>query len=427
MKTSVKKLSDTKVELTIEVDKDYLADAKLVALKRVGGDLKIAGFRKGKAPVDVIRKHADPGLVAEATANAAINRAAAEAHQAEKIRAISQPKVTVTKYVPDQILEFKVETEVFPDIKVGDLKKLEVKKQKIEVKPSEIDDVLKNIQNSFAEKKVVKRTAKLSDEVQIDFTGKKDGVEFDGGKAKDHALLLGSNSFIPGFEDGIVGHESGDKFEIGLTFPKDYHAKELAGQPVVFEVLLKQVNERAVPEIDDKLAARCGPFKTLGALKSDIENNLKVQKENQAVDKLKDDLLAELLKISKVPVPEVLIEDQAKQLRFDMEQNLAHRGIKMSDYLAGLDKTEDEWMASDVQEAAKRRAQTGLLLAELSSQFGIDVSDAEIDERVARFKQQYQKEPRMLAQLDTDQTRFDIRNSIVTDKTISKLLEVTGN
>jgi trigger factor len=427
MKTSVKKISDTKVELTVTVDAKALADAKLVALKRIGGDMKLAGFRKGRAPIEIIKKHADPNLVAEVTANTAINKAAAEAFMEENIRPISQPNITVTKYVPDEALEFKAETEVFPKIVLGDFKKLKVKREKIEVKGSEVDDVLKNIQNSFAEKKVVKRAAKLGDEVQIDFVGKKDGKLFDGGKANDYALQLGSNSFIPGFEDAVVGHESGDKFDIKLTFPKGYHAKELAGQPVVFEVLLKQVNERALPELNDKLAEKCGPFKTLEALKSDIKNNLTVQKENQAVDKLKDDLLAELLKASKVPAPETLIEDQVKHIRFDMEQNLAYRGVKLSDWLASIGKTEDEWLKNDVREAAERRAKTGLMLAELSDKLDIDVSNAEIDERLGQFKQQYQKDARLLAQLDTDQTRIDIRNSILTDKTVNKLLEVSGN
>jgi FKBP-type peptidyl-prolyl cis-trans isomerase (trigger factor) len=165
----------------------------------------------------------------------------------------------------------------------------------------------------------------------------------------------------------------------------------------------------------------------VAALKSDIENNLKVQKENQAVDKLKDDLLSELLKTSKVPVPDVLVADQSKQIRYDMEQNLAYKGVKLGDYLANLGKTEEEWLASDVQDAAKRRAAMGLVLAELATELGVEVNAEEVDERVARFKQQYQKDANILAQLETEATRADIRNSILTDKTINKLLEVTGN
>ncbi|MDR0591472.1 MAG: trigger factor [Candidatus Nomurabacteria bacterium] len=427
MKTSVKKLTDTKVELTVKVDKKALDDAKLVALRRIASDLKVPGFRKGKVPVDVAKKHADPNLVAEQTANMAVNKAAAEAFMSENIRPISQPQIELVKYVPEQELEFKATADIFPEVKLGDYKKLKAKREKVTVADAKVDDVLKNIQNSFAEVSVVKRAAKLGDEVQIDFTGKKDGVEFDGGKAKDHKLELGSNSFIPGFEDAIVGHEAGDKFDIPLTFPKDYHNKELAGAKVVFEVLLKQVNARTVPDIDDKLAAKCGPFKTLEALKSDVKNNLTVQKENQAVDKLKDDLVSELVKTSKVPVPEVLVEDQAKQIRFDMEQNLAYRGMKLDDYLAQTGKTEEEWLKTDVQQAAEQRVKAGLVLAELSKELKIDVTDSEIDERLEQFKQQYQKDEKVLAQLGTEQTRIDIRNSLLTDKTVTKLLEVTGN
>jgi trigger factor len=427
MKTTVKKLSDTKVEITVTVSRESLADAKLVALKQIAHDLKVPGFRKGKVPVDVAKKHADPNMVSNFTADAAINKAVAEAFTSEKIRPLSQPVINVTKYVPDSTLEFTATADIFPVVKLGDIKKLKVKKEKVEVKAAEVDDVLKNIQNSFAEAKEVKRAAKNGDETVIDFVGKRGGEEFDGGKASDFALALGSGSFIPGFEDAIIGHKTGDEFNIDLEFPKDYHAKDLAGQPVVFEVKLKKVSEKTLPKIDDELAAKCGPFKTLDALKSDIKNNLTVQAENQAADKLRDDLLAELVKASKVPVPEILIEDQAKQLRFDMEQNLAYRGVKLDDYLSQRGLTEEDWTKGELADAAKRRAETGLVLAELSNELGIEVSDAELDERLELLKGQYQEDKSVLAQLDSEDAKISLRNSILTDKTVAKLVELSGN
>ena len=152
----------------------------------------------------------------------------------------------------------------------------------------------------------------MGDEVVIDFEGKLDGVAFEGGAAKDFKLGLGSHQFIPGFEEGIVGHESGDRFDLDLTFPKDYHADNLAGKKTVFNVLLKQVNEIITPALDDELAKKCGPFKTLDELKADIKNNIEQQNAVKADEKFKDDLVAELVKKSKVEAPEILIRDQKR-------------------------------------------------------------------------------------------------------------------
>jgi len=167
--------------------------------------------------------------------------------------------------------------EITPPVKLGDYKKLKAKKEVAKVEDKEVDDVIERIRKNYSEKSEVKRAAKAGDEAVIDFTGKKDGVAFEGGSAKEYGLKLGDGQFIPGFEEGIVGHSAGDRFDLELTFPKDYHAEKLAGKKTVFNVLLKQVNEFVLPELNDEFAKKCGPFKTLEELKLDIENNLTEQ------------------------------------------------------------------------------------------------------------------------------------------------------
>ena len=231
---------------------------------------KVPGFRKGKVPASVAAKHVDPQALQEQLLDDAISKSIAEAFIAEKIQAIDRPMVDVKKYVPGELLEFVAQVEILPAVTLGEYKKLGKKVEKVSVSEDDINDVIERMRQGFAEKKEVERAAKDGDETVIDFIGKKDGVEFDGGAGTDYTLKLGSNQFIPGFEEGIVGHKAGETFDLELSFPDDYHAKDLAGQTVVFTTTLKKVLELALPEIDDELAKKAGNFTTLDELKADI-------------------------------------------------------------------------------------------------------------------------------------------------------------
>lgn len=424
MKTSVKQLSDTKVELSIQVGRDGLENARLAALKQLAKDAKVPGFRNGKAPANVVEKHVDPNKLAEVSLENAVARAVAEGFNAEKIRPLMRPEITVTKYVPGDTLEFRATADILPAIKLGDYKKLKAKTEKVEILDKEITDVLGNIQNSFSEKKAVKRAAKNGDEVLIDFTGKLNGEAFKGGSDKDFPLKLGSKSFIPGFEEGVAGHEPGDKFNLDLEFPADYHAANLKGQKVVFEVLLKQVNELSLPKVDDELAKKCGPFKNVVELKEDVKKNLLAQKTHEAREKLKDALVMELVEKSKVPVPDVLQNDQVEMIKQDMARNLAYRGMSLEDYLGQIKKTEQEWLETDVKLAADKRVKAGLVLAELSKELKIDVLEDEVKAKQAELVTAYSKNPEAMKQLGTDEARIDIRNRLLTDKTIEELIKI---
>src|SRR5664279_2300032 len=292
MKTIVKNLSDTKVMLTITLGADELKVAEQVALSKLAKTIKVAGFRKGKVPVSVAAKNVDPAALAEQTLDDALSKAVAEAFTSEKIQALERPSVEVKKFVPGQTLEFTAETTILPVIKLGNYKKLKIPKQQLEVAASDIDEIINRMRSGFAEKKDVDRAAKLGDETVIDFVGKKDDVAFDGGTGSDYDLVLGSNSFIPGFEEGVVGKKAGETFDLKLKFPKDYHVADLKGADVVFTTTLKAVKEVVLPVVDDAFAksAGAGKFDTVKALKEDITRELKLQKEREAVDKIKDSL-----------------------------------------------------------------------------------------------------------------------------------------
>lgn len=427
MKTIVKNISDTKVRLTITVESSELEAAEQVALTKLARDIKVSGFRKGKVPASIAAKHVDPAMLQEQTLENALSKAVAEAFISEKLQALERPAVEVKKFVPRQELEFTAEVEVVPPVKLGDYKKLKAKKANVKVEAKEIDDIIERIRGNYVEKVEVKRAAKNGDEVLIDFVGKKDDVAFDGGSAKNYALKLGDGQFIPGFEEGVVGHKAGDSFDLDLAFPDDYHAKDLAGAKVVFSVTLNTVNELKLPELNDEFAAKCGPFTEMKELRADIEREITAQKEREAEERLKDELVGQLADNSKVSLPEILVEDQIRSIEQDLTQNLMYRGITMDGYLntQGF-KDKDDWVKKEARPAAEKRVKAGLVLAELSKELKIDVSHDELDVQISALKQQYGKDAKIAAQFDDPNVHRDIANRLITDKTIAKLVEINS-
>ncbi len=427
MKTTVKNLSETKVELTINLGKDELKAAEQVALTKLAKSVKVPGFRKGNVPASVAAKHVDPAMLAEQTLEDALSKAVAEAYLKEEIQALDRPAVEVKKYVPGSELEFTAEAEILPKITLGDYKKLKTSAKKVTVAAKDIDEIIERMRSGFAEKKEVERAAKDGDEVTIDFVGKKDDVAFDGGTATDYNLTLGSNSFIPGFEEGIVGKKIGETFDLPLEFPKDYHVADLKGATVVFTTTLKSIKEIVLPKIDDDFAAKAGPFKTVEELKADIKRELTAQKEREANENLKDDLVKQLVEVSTVPVPEILVKDQAESIERDMTQNLMYQGLTLDQYLENKGfESKEKWLETEVKEAAEKRVQAGLVLAELSKVEKIEATNQELDDHVAMYKQQYAKNPQMVAQFDQPEARRDVANRLLTEKTVDRLVELNS-
>ena len=427
MKTTVKKLSDTNVCLTITLGADELNAAEQVALTKMARDLKVPGFRKGKVPVSVAAKHVNPMVLQEQVLDNALSKAVAEAFMNEKLQALERPSVEVKKFVPNQEVEFTAEATVVPPVKLGDYKKLKAKPQAVKVEAKDVDEIIERMQQNFVDKTEVKRAAKDGDEAIIDFVGKKDGVAFDGGSAKDFALKLGGGQFIPGFEEGVVGHKAGETFDLNLEFPKDYHAENLAGAKVVFSVTLHKVNELKLPELNDEFAAKCGPFTDIKELKADIKREITAQKEREAKEKLKDELVAELADSSKVALPELLIDDQLRSIEQDLMQNLSYRGLTMDSYLKAQGfKDKADWQKKEARPAAEKRVKAGLVLAELSKELGVEVSREELDAQISTFKQQYGKDAKLAARFDDPNVHRDIANRMITDKTIDKLVELNS-
>ena len=425
MKHTVKKTNDTTRLITIELDADDLAQIKANTLVHLAKHVKVAGFRPGKVPAHIAEKHIDPTQLNSELLEEAVNSAAVKVLDAEGIMPLDRPKVEVKKFEPASGLEFTAELQVIPDIKLGDYKKLKAIKPSTTVNAKDVDDVLANLQRQQATKKPAARAAKDGDELTIDFVGTdKDGKDVAGATAKDYQLVLGSGSFIPGFEAALVGVKKGDKRDVPLTFPKDYHHAPLKNAKVNFAVTVNEVSEVTLPALDDKFASLVGPFKTLADLKADIKRELTEQMEREAADKLKDDLVEQLVKASSVPVPEVLVADQMVSLERDFVQNLMYRGQTLEQYLAEKGLTKEEWQAKELRDAAVRRVQVGLVLAELSKVEKIDLSREELEARLAEMLKSYGNSPEIKKQLDTPEARRDLANRVLTEKTVSRLVQL---
>lgn len=427
MKHVVKKPSDTQVHLTVTLDAADLAPIQQKTLARLARSVKVQGFRQGKVPAQVAAKHIDPNYLNQETLEDAVNATAVDALDAEKIMPLDRPKVDVVKYVPGETLEYTAEIEVVPDVKLGDYKKLKAAKEKVEIKDNEIDEVIDRLLTSMATKQDVDRAAKEGDEVVMDFAGTdEEGKEVPGATGTDYPLTLGSNTFIPGFEDGLVGKKAGETFDLPLTFPEDYHHKPLAGAKVTFKVTVKSVKEVVKPEANDEFAAKAGPFKTVAELRADVTRELTDQKEREALDKMKDSLVEQLVKGSHVPAPDVLVTDQLASIERDFVQNLMYRGMTLEQYLDQQGMTKDEWREKELREQAVRRVQVGLALAELSKAEAIEVSREELDERLKEMLERYGNAPDIAKQLDTPETRRDIANRMLTEKTVDRLVELNS-
>jgi len=425
MKSTVKHVSETRALVTVSLDSTELEAAEQVALKKLSKTVKVDGFRKGHVPLNVVAKHVAPDVLAEEILENALSKGVADAFLVNALQALERPEVEVKKFVPGSELEFTAEADILPPVELGDYKKLKAKKNPINVDKKDIDEVIERIQKGYATKEETDAVAEMGDETVIDFVGKRDGTPFEGGTGGDYSLTLGSGSFIPGFEEAIVGHKSGESFDVPLSFPEDYHAKDLAGQKVVFETTVKKVQKVVLPKLDDEFAAKTGPYTDMKQLEDDIKAEITAQKEREANDAVKDDLVKQLVEKSKVIAPKVLVDDQIRSIEQDMMQNLMYQGMTLDQYFESKGfKDRDDWVKKEVAEAAEMRVKAGLVLAELSKAEKIEASAEELADKINAFKSQYANSPETLKRFDEPEIQHEIANRLLTEKTVDRLLEL---
>lgn len=423
MHISKKSLSSTKVELELVADQEMLDNAKKTVLARLGKDVSLAGFRKGHAPANLVEKSVDQNLLSQQVIDAVVNELFLAAVTQEKLRVVGQPALELTKFVPFTVLEAKASVDVVGSIKLADYKKFKFKLVKEKATKADVQSVLDDLAARDAERKDVNRTAKEGDEVLISFAGKdaKSGEEIEGGKGDKYPLVIGSNTFIPGFEPELVGLKKGNSKSFTVTFPKDYGAKDLQNKKVTFDVDVIEVREIVKPKVNDEWASKLGPFKSLQELEADIERQVQAEKDAQSMRVLENEILTSLADKSKADVPDALIEDEMHRMEQDERQNLMYRGVTWPEHVKASGKSEEEYRKSAYAEEAARRVKTGLCLGEVAEEEGVTVSEADLNARMELLKAQY-NDPKMQEDFAKPEVRRDISSRILTEKTIAKLV-----
>ena len=421
MQVKKSQLTSTSVALNFTAHEADLSPIKQAAVKSLGKNVKVAGFRHGKAPQAVVEKNLDPTALQTEVMEEAINHFYAEAIKQEKLRPVSRPEVSIKKFVPFTLLEVDVKVDVIGPISLPDYTKMKLEQPKVTVTAADITDVLNSLAERAGDKKAVERAAKSGDEVAIDFKGTDDkGEPVNGAEGKEYPLILGSNNFIPGFEDNLIGLKPGASKTFTLTFPKDYGVAALANKAVTFEVTVGMVQTITLPKLDDEFASKVGPFKTLADLKADIKTQLTAERQ-QAVDRdFQNQILEQITNKSTLDVPAALVEEQLDAAEREERQNLMYKGMTWEEHLKEEGVTEEEHRKRN-RATAETRVKAGLVLSEISDKEGIRVTAEEVQLRVQLLKGQYQ-DPAMQAELDKPENQQDIAMRMLSEKTIDKLV-----
>ncbi len=386
VQVSLENTSNLGRKLTISVEKDKVDGAVKKRLQKLSKTIKIDGFRPGKVPPHVIKMRYGKA-VREEVVQEVMRESLNDAFKEQELKPAGMPNVELTSSKEGEGIEFTAAFDVFPEIELADLSAIEVERLKGEVSDLDVEKTLTNLQKQRAEFVDADRACKDGDKVVMSFVGRVDGEEFDGGKAEDFQLELGAGNMIPGFEDDIVGMKAGDEKTIKVTFPEDYHAKDLAGKPAEFDISMSKVQEPKLPEIDDEFAKALG-IESVAQLRTEVRNNLERDLNDYLKNKLKQDVMDKVAQVHELEVPETLIKEEAMALQKQAIQELQHmlqHGGNPQELL-----NSDSFKKENFEEDAKKRVKLGLLLSELIEKNEIKVDNERLKAKVIELSALYQ-------------------------------------
>ena len=392
MSLQVEKLEKNMAKLTIEVSAEELDKAMEKAYQKQKSRISLPGFRKGKAPRKMIESMYGKGVFMEDAVNSLVPQEYSKALAECDLEIVSQPEINVTQMEPGKALIFTADVATKPEVTLGDYKGVEVPKTEIVVTDEEVDAEVKKEQDKNSRTVVVEdRAAANGDIATIDFEGFVDGVAFDGGKGSDYALTLGSGTFIPGFEDQLVGANTGDHVEVKVTFPEEYQAKELAGKEAVFQCDVKKIETKEVPELDDEFAKDVSEFDTLAEYKEDVKKNLTEKKEKEARTAKENAAVDKAIENAQMDIPELMIQSQSRQMMDDFARRMQQQGLSMDQYFQFTGQSMDK-MLEDMKPQALKRIQTRLVLEKIAETENTQPSEEEITEEIQKMADAYKME-----------------------------------
>ena len=427
MKSEIKKLPKSQVELTITVPYEDYEKAEKKAIETLSKEIKIPGFRAGHIPEEMVREQVDKQTIYNVALEHLIPDTYIKAVKENDIHIIAQPKVDVKTHIKkagDQLV-YTATVSVMPELKMGDYKKIKVERPKLKVEKSQIDETIQMIVDRFAEWNDVKRKAKKGDRAEINFEGFDDkGVAIPNTKSKNHPIILGSKMMVPGFEEEIEGMEIGAEKEFPLNFPKDYHSKEMQGKKIMFKVSLNRLEEKKEIALDENLIEKiAGHKQSVEDFKKRVEEDLLAEMKTRAEREHDNKVIQEIIKIMKIDLPDVLVEEEIEYLKNDQKERVKQQGITWEQYLAHIKKTEEDF-AKDHRKAAEERLMARLGVLHILKDAKIEIADEQADARIkemsAGYPKEYQAKFLEYYQKGSDGYRT-LKNNMAADKLIDML------
>ena len=415
---SCEKVEKSQVELTIEVNAAEFEAAVEKAYQKMRRKISVPGFRPGKAPRKMIERMYGAEVFFEEAINIAFPDAYEAAVKEQELQVVGYPAVEMVGECTKDGFTFKATAPVYPEVTLGEYKGLSAPKDEVKVTAADVDERLKELSDRNTRLVSVEREAKEGDTVVIDFEGFLDGKPFDGGKGENHSLELGSHSFVPGFEEQLVGTKAGDEKDLDITFPEDYHA-DLAGKAVVFKVKVHEVKEKEVPALDDEFAKDVSEFDTLKDLKADLKKKITEERQKAANQAFEDALMEQVAANITADIPDAMVENQARQFLDNFKMQIAQQGIPYDQYMkmTGMDEAK---LLEDAKEPALRQVRLDLALAAIIKEENLEATDEEAEEELKKMAEQYNMDLETVKKyLQVDQ----VKDQILTRKAVAIVVD----
>ncbi len=418
MSLQVEKLEKNMAKLTIEVSAEEFSKAVESAYQKNKGKISVPGFRKGKVPRKMIEQMYGKGVFYEDAANEIIPEAYEKALEECEETIVSSPKIDVSQIEEGKPFIFTAEVALKPEVTLGAYKGIEVEKADVTVTDEEIDaDLQQQRENNARTVTVEGRPVQDGDTAVIDYEGFVDGIAFEGGKGENHNLVIGSHSFIDTFEEQLIGKNAGESCEVNVTFPENYHAPELAGKPAVFQVAVKEIKEKQLPELNDEFAGEVSEFETLAEYKEDIRKKLTEKKEEDAKAAKEDAVIRAIIDGAQMEIPEAMVETQQRQLVDDFAQRLQMQGLSIEQYFQFTGMTFDKMM-EQMKPQAESRIKSRLVLEAVAAAENIAASEEEYDAEIERMAKMYQLEADKVKDMMGEQGRKQIMEDLAVRKAV---------
>ena len=423
MSLAVEKLDGSMAKLTITVPAEEFTKAITSAYNKQKSKFSVPGFRKGKVPQAFIEKMYGAAIFYEDAANQLINEYYPKELENCEEEITSNPEIDVTQIEKGKDFIFTATVAVKPEIKIGDYKGVEIEKIDTTVTDEDVmAEILKDQKENGRKIDVTDRAAQMDDEVTINFEGFVDDVAFEGGKGENYKLTLGSHSFIDTFEDQIVGKNIGDKFDVNVTFPEEYHVEDLKCKPAVFKVELLAISTLELPELDDEFASDVSSFETFAEYKEDKKKTLEVKKEEQAKREKQSKVVEKIAEAAEVEIPEAMIKYNQERIMNEMSQRMMYQGLQMEQYLQLMGTTKEEFLER-VKPDAIARIKTSLVLEAVAAAENIVASDDDVDAEIQDMATQYQMKPEELKDMIGAPELENIKKDIASRKALEFLGE----